>query len=123
MSSPASRMSRRTPARSYRSRISVVPSLEALSIAIDEVDAGMEVERDLRVDDVRLVPREQRHHEPHPTGSPSISSAASTTRSAARPSTLPTTCSTARRRAAASSAGCSSARSMPATTSSKRSAR
>ena len=89
----------------------------------DEVDAGMEMECDLRVDDVCLVPREERHHEPHPTGSPTISSAASTTRSAARPSTVPTTCSTARRRAAASSSGCASERSMPATTSSKRSAR
>ena len=32
-----------------------------------EVDPGMQVERDLRVDDVRLVAREERHHEPHPT--------------------------------------------------------
>ncbi len=96
-------MSRKTPARSYRSRISVVPSLERVVDREDEVDAGMEMECDLRVDDVRLVPREERHHEPHPTGSPTISSAASTTRSAARPSTVPTTCSTARRRASASS--------------------
>ena len=31
----------------------------------DEVDAGVQVERDLRVDDVRLVAGEQRHDELH----------------------------------------------------------
>ncbi len=31
----------------------------------DEVDAGVKVERDLGLDDVRLVPGEQGHHEPH----------------------------------------------------------
>ena len=88
-----------------------------------EVDAGVQVVRELRVDDVRLVAREERHDELHGASLPRPSTTASTTRSAARPSTVPTTCSTARRRSAASSSGRSSARSIPATTSSKLSAR
>ena len=88
-----------------------------------EVDPGVQVERDLRVDDVGLVPREERHDDLHGASSPNMLATASTTRSAARPSTTPTTCSTARRRCPASSSGRSSARSIPATTSSKRSAR
>ena len=89
----------------------------------DEIDAGVQVVRDLRIDDVCLVAGEQRHDDPHGRLPPRPSATASTTRSAARPSTTPTTCSTARRRSLASSSGCSSARSIPATTSSKRPAR
>ena len=89
----------------------------------DVVDTGMQVICDLRVDDVRLVPREERHDDLHGRLPPSAPLTASTTRSAACPSTTPTTCSTARCRSAASSSGCSSARSIPSTTSSKRCAR
>src|SRR6185312_3345508 len=69
----------------------------------DLVDAGVQVVRELRVDDVRLVADEQRHHHPHRVSSPSTPTTASTTRSAARPSTTPTTCATAARRSATSS--------------------
>ena len=54
-----------TPSRSYRSRISVVPSLRVVVRRDDEVGARVEVERDLRVDDVGLVAREHRDDEPH----------------------------------------------------------
>ena len=120
MSSPRSRRSRRSPARSYRSRISVVPSVERCPSRSTKSTPGVQVEGELRVDDVGLVTREECHDEHHRPWA-ELRATASTTRSAARPSTTPTTCSTARRRSAASSSGRSSARSIPATTSSKHS--
>ncbi len=42
-----------------------MPSSESVVRRDHEVDAGVEVEGDLRVDDVRLVPREERHDELH----------------------------------------------------------
>ena len=65
MSSPGSRRSLRRPARSYRSKIAAVSSVEAIVGRDHEVDPGMQVERDLRVDDVGLVPREERHDDLH----------------------------------------------------------
>src|SRR6185436_5238767 len=65
----------------------------------------------------RLLDQTDRVHEPT---DPAI---AATTRSAARPSTSPTTARTTRRRSSASSPGSARQRSIPATTSSNRSAR
>ena len=62
----------------------------------------------------------RRAHEP---GSGNAETTTSATRSAARPSTSPTTSRAARARSSASSPGWASARSIPATTSSNRSAR
>ena len=84
----------------------------------DEVDAGIQVERELRVDDVRLVARQKRHDELH-RATPAVRTTASTTRSAARPSTSPTISETASARSADSSDGWASERSIPETTSSK----
>ena len=56
-SSPGSRIRWSTPSRAYRSRISVVASSDAVVGRDDEVDARVEVVRDLRVDDVGLVAR------------------------------------------------------------------
>ena len=84
----------------------------------DEVDARAQVERELRVDDVRLVPRQERHYQPH-RAAPAARTTAATTRSAARPSTSPTIADTTPARSADSSAGWASERSIPETTSSK----
>ncbi len=65
MSSPGSRSSRRWPARSYRSRISVVPSLEALSVAMTWSTPAWRWNAMLRVDDVRLVASEKCHDDLH----------------------------------------------------------
>ena len=53
----SSRITSSTPSLAYRSRISDVPSPE-LARRNDEVDPGSEVEREVNVHDVRLVPDE-----------------------------------------------------------------
>ena len=59
----ADQMERHPRART-RSRISVVPSRELLSVAMTKSATGIQVERDLRVDDVCLVAREDGEDEP-----------------------------------------------------------
>jgi hypothetical protein len=43
----------------------VAPSCDRIVGRDHEVDAGVQMEPDLRVEDVRLVPREESHHELH----------------------------------------------------------
>ena len=64
-SSDSSRTSVRTPSRSNRRRISVVPSVERWSVATTCVDAEVEVVEQVRLHDVRLVADEQREDDLH----------------------------------------------------------